>query len=258
MKQMIGNSGEIVTLYNNEVKKEVGTQDPEKFFLQQKFLNLNHLNFVPIRVTEWKKSYVMPYYKSSYFDYILSHSREENIKKFRELIEIIAKYSEPKGNKTVKIRDYLDKLETRVPYTFTHINEVITETEITFVHGDLTISNIMMEDDNFVFIDPRGTQESVYYDFGKLMQSFYMEYENLLNDEQQDLSIYEDFIKILHQETDYNTLMFYLAVHLIGAVPFFKKKNRPYTDSFLNTGLDIFRELGILCVKKNIWLKERQ
>ena len=246
-KKFIGNSGEIVKLYKNKAIKYIGTQSPDKFYLQQKFLHdCKHPNFIKISNIKWMQSYEMPYYKKSYLDFILKNDDKTNIKKFKELLDIVLKYGICKGHNTV-FKNYFDKLEKRVPYKF-DLNGCkfdLYNLE-NFVHGDLTISNILLDDeDNFVFIDTRGTLESIYYDWGKLMQSFVMKYESLLHGVNYDLSIYDKFVEIMFEELDHDHLYFYLAVHLLGAVPFFRKNNRSYTDLFLEKGLEIFDMLGI-------------
>ena len=116
-----------------------------------------------------------------------------------------------------------------------------------FVHGDLTVSNIL-HDKDFLFIDPRGTEEQNYYDYGKLMQSFVMEYEShIYNNHNKTYSKFcKEAEKVMYEWCDEYQLKFFLAVHLLGAVPFFELNERyELAGSFLKKGHELFDELEI-------------
>ena len=102
--------------------------------------------------------------------------------------------------------------------------------------------------DDFVFIDPRGTEEQDFYDYGKLMQSFVLEYESHIYNERN--SNYIQFCKaasdLMYERYNKSLLNFYLAVHLLGAVPFFEMNSRvELAKLFLDRGHKLFDELGI-------------
>ena len=64
----------------------------------------------------------------------------------------------------VDTQSYLDKLQLRTGYNYEGNLDAVSCWG--FVHGDLTISNILHNED-FIFIDPRGTEEQDYYDLWK-------------------------------------------------------------------------------------------
>lgn len=244
-KLLVGNSGDKVYLHDSYVIKEAGVY-PEKFKQQMEWLqNCNHPNFIkiePIGMTSYKmKKY------PTWYDKITSQTTNESLDQLNKLISIVNGFDG--YGKDVDTRSYLDKLELRTGYKYD--GKFDAASQWGFVHGDLTISNILYDND-FIFIDPRGTEEQDYYDFGKLMQSFVMKYEahiyNNWND--QYVKFCNEAEKIMYEWYDPYLLKFYLAVHLLGAVPFFELNERyELAGSFLKKGHEIFDELEIKYTK---------
>lgn len=238
---LIGNSGDKVYLYQDYVIKTAGVY-PEKFKQQMEWLhNCNHPNFIKIEPIEGF-SYKMKRY-STWYDKIISQKPTKSLDQLNKLISIINKF-EGYG-KDIDIRSYLDKLELRTGYRYD--GNFNAASRWGFVHGDLTISNILYDSD-FIFIDPRGTDEHDYYDFGKLMQSFVMKYEaHIYNNWNPNyIKFCEESERIMYEWYDPYLLKFYLAVHLLGAVPFFELNERyELASSFLTKGHKLFDELEI-------------
>ena len=236
-KTLIGNSGEIVTVQGMNVTKERGTNSREKFMEQMMLLSKGHKYFIPITVKEYGESYIMPYISETFYDNL-------SIKEVDNLLDICDNYRTTEYDKGMTVEHYLDIINERVFMLEDTelVNSGFTITPFrSFVHGDLTVSNILY-DDGPVFIDPKGTKEHFLYDAGKLLQSFEMDYEYLLSGSAKYPSEYKNAI---YDRYDRDELRFFLAVHLLRAVPYFKKNNRSYTDLFYDTGLKIMSELGI-------------
>ena len=169
-KVLVGNSGDRVYLHDNKVVKEAGVY-PIKFKQQMDWLaNCTHPNFIKIRPLS-DTSFEMDKYPT-WYDKICEQPLIKSIDQLDDLIHIVNDFD---GYGTdVDTRSYLDKLEGRTGYTYE--GNLDASSGWGFVHGDLTVSNILYDND-FIFIDPRGTEEQNYYDYGKLMQSFVMKYE---------------------------------------------------------------------------------
>jgi hypothetical protein len=208
-------------------------------------LNCNHPNFIQIEpIGEF--SYKMKKYPT-WYDQICDQPITKSVGQLEDLIQIINKF-EGYG-KDIDTRSYLDKLESRTGYHYE--GNIDGASRWGFVHGDLTISNILYDKD-FIFIDPRGTEEQDFYDFGKLMQSFVMEYEaHIYNNHNTKYSKFcKEAEKIMYEWYDEHLLKFYLAVHLLGAVPFFELNERyELAGSFLAKGHELFNELEIKYTK---------
>lgn len=248
--KLIWNSWEIVEKIWNKVIK---TWKWEAFNNQLSFLLQNNDDFIKIKKINDEK-YEMDFIKTRYIDFIKNNNLEDNIKKFNELIYKILNYSKENNWKN-NIKKYIDKLEQRTWIKFSNYEHIKLINDIWFVHWDLTVSNIMINDNNeIVFIDPKWTNESTYYDWWKLLQSFCMNYENVIENNNDKIPVYNDFKNILYEKFDEKLLDFYLAVHLIWAYPFFKSKNRPYTIDFLKKWLDLFTKLWIKYEMTNISL----
>ncbi len=240
-KILVGNSGDKVILENNVVLKSAGVY-PEKFKQQMDWLlNCNHPNFIDIKPTS-EISYEMKRYPT-WFDKIKQQSLGTSMDQLESLINIINNFDGYGAD--VNTREYLDKLEMRTGYKYEgNINAV---SSWGFVHGDLTISNIL-HDKDFIFIDPRGTEEQDYYDYGKLMQSFTMKYEGHIynNMDPNYVKFCDEAEKLMYEYHDEYLLKFYLAVHLLGAVPFFELNERyEMASTFLKKGHELFDELEI-------------
>jgi hypothetical protein len=240
-KLLIGNSGDKVYLHQDCVIKEAGVY-PEKFKQQMEWLqNCNHPNFIKIEPTGFL-SYKMKKYPT-WYDQIKYQPVTKSVDQLNDLLGIINNF-EGYG-KDVDVRSYLDKLELRTGYKYE--GNLNAASSWGFVHGDLTISNILY-DKNFIFIDPRGTEEQDYYDFGKLMQSFVMKYEaHIYNTATANYyNFCNEAEKIMYEWYDPYLLKFYLAVHLLGAVPFFELNERyELASAFLKKGHELFDELEI-------------
>lgn len=253
-KTLIGNSGDTVYVKKDFVYKEAGF-NVEKFKQQTKWLNeCTHPNFIAIHPVSETKFRMKKY--PTFYDYINEVSLSESLQKFEALLDIVDSF--PGEASDVKTEAYFSKLSERTGYTYSGDFSAVSNWG--FVHGDLTISNILIDRDpdlnhkqSFVFIDPRGTEEQNYYDYGKLMQSFEMYYELFINDEMDNLKYMEfcDRAKaIMYERYDQYQLEFFLAVHLLGAVPFFIKNERlELAKIFLNKGHQIFDNLNITYTK---------
>ena len=166
-KILIGNSGDKVYLHEDYVIKEAGVY-PEKFKQQMNWLlECYHPNFIQIEPIG-ELSYKMKKHLT-WYDQICEQPTTKSLSQLENLIEIINKFDG--YGKDINTRSYLDKLQSRTGYYYD--GNINGASNWGFVHGDLTISNILY-DNKFIFIDPRGTEEHDYYDFGKLMQSFLM------------------------------------------------------------------------------------
>ena len=220
-KILIGNSGDKVFLEGNKVIKEAGHY-PEKFKQQMEFLMCcDHPNFIDVKPLS-ETSYEMKRYPT-WYDKILQQPLTNSLDQLENLISIIGKFDSIGSD--VKTQDYFDKLQLRTGYTYEGTFDATSAWG--FVHGDLTVSNILHHKD-FLFIDPRGTEEQNYYDYGKLMQSFVMEYEShIYNNPNKKYSKFcKEAEKVMYEWCDEYQLKFFLAVHLLGAVPFFELSER--------------------------------
>tara|TARA_R110000803_G_scaffold63179_1_gene123745 strand:- start:335 stop:1081 length:747 start_codon:yes stop_codon:yes gene_type:complete len=244
-KILIGNSGDKVFLQGNKVIKEAGHY-PEKFKQQMDFLLCcDHPNFIDIKPIS-ETSYEMKRFPT-WYDKILEQPLVKSFNQLEDLIGIIGRFDNIGAN--VKTGDYFDKLQLRTGYTYE--GKFDATSSWGFVHGDLTVSN-MLYDKDFLFIDPRGTEEQDYYDYGKLMQSFVMEYESHIYNNPSKK--YSKFCKgaeeIMYEWCDEYQLKFFLAVHLLGAVPFFELNERyELAGRFLTKGHELFDELEIKYTK---------
>jgi hypothetical protein len=241
-KLLIGNSGDKVYLHKNFVIKEAGSFAPVKFKQQLEWLQqCNHPNFIKIESVGFN-SYTMKKHPT-WYDVIKSQNTSKSLDQLNNLISIINNFD---GYGTdINTRSYLDKLELRTGYKYE--GTFNASSNWGFVHGDLTISNILYDND-FIFIDPRGTDEQDYYDYGKLMQSFVMNYESHIYNEhnKQYFKFCSEAEKLMYEWYDPYLLKFYLAIHLLGAVPFFELNERyELAQLFLNKGHMIFNELEI-------------
>lgn len=252
-----GNSGDSVILSGDFVIKVSSVKNHTAFKRQMDFLlNKPHQSFISVEKIN-DNCYIMPYIHRTFFNFILDNKNdiEKCEHKFKELLQLVTSYSKT-NDKSVEIKSYLDKLEGRVEYIFDASKSTLNISDsFGFVHGDLTFSNVLLDDnDNFVLIDPRGSEEHTFYDFGKLAQSVKSYYELELYELNSDdvlKKIYNRLSIVLDDYVgDKELLNFYHAVHLIGAFPFFKANNRPYADAFLQQGFNIFNTLNIKIMEK--------
>jgi len=244
-KVLIGNSGDRVYLHDDKVVKEAGVY-PIKFKQQMDWLaNCTHPNFIKIRPLS-DTSFEMDKYPT-WYDKICEQPLIKSIDQLDNLIHIINDFDG--YGRDVDTRSYLDKLEGRTGYKYE--GNLDASSGWGFVHGDLTISNILYDKD-FIFIDPRGTEEQNYYDYGKLMQSFVMKYEAHIYNERNRkyLKFCKEAENIMYEWYDEYQLKFFLAVHLLGAVPFFELNERyELAGMFLKKGHELFDELEIKYTK---------
>jgi len=240
-KVLVGNSGDKVYLHDDKVLKEAGVY-PDKFKQQMEWLvNCDHPNFIKVnRISD--ELFEMKRFPT-WYEKICEQSLDKSLHQLDDLIKIINNFKTNACD--VKTRSYLDKLESRTGFKYE--GDLNASSSWGFVHGDLTISNILLDDD-FVFIDPRGTEEQDYYDFGKLMQSFVMKYESHIYNERNPnyINFCNEATKVMYEWYDEYQLKFFLAVHLLGAVPFFELNERyELAGIFLKKGHELFDELEI-------------
>jgi hypothetical protein len=240
-KILVGNSGDKVYLQDNLVIKEAGHY-PEKFKQQMNWLlDCTHPNFIKINPIS-ESSYEMDKHPT-WFDKICTQKVSTSILQLERLLSVVDNFDN--YGKDVDTQSYLDKLQMRTGYTYEGNLDAVSCWG--FVHGDLTISNILHNED-FIFIDPRGTEEQDYYDYGKLMQSFVMKYESHIynNKNTNYLNFCKEAEKLMYENYDEYQLKFFLAVHLLGAVPFFELNERyELAGMFLKKGHQLFDELEI-------------
>lgn len=242
-----GNSSDVVLKLNDDEVIKICGDDFERFNIQKNFL-LNTSNEKFIKVKDINRNcYTMKYYPLSFTDYIFND--ESFMDMFLKLLKE-TKLMHEKNCGKVEYDSYIIKLEGRVGTKFTKNYAPKNFANYWgFVHGDLTFSNILIDEYNdFVFIDPRGTEEANYYDYGKIMQSLYMYYEIRINNKYNTSymkSKYDRMASYMFGNYDEELLLFYLGVHLLGAVPFLTSKRRTYASDFLDSGLQIFNKLGI-------------
>lgn len=244
-KVLIGNSGDRVYLHDDKVVKEAGVY-PIKFKQQMDWLtNCTHPNFIKIKPIS-ETSFEMDRYPT-WYEKICNQPLIKSIDQLDKLIHIVNDFDGYGAD--VNTRSYLDKLESRTGYKYDGKFDAVSKWG--FVHGDLTVSNILYDKD-FVFIDPRGTEEQNYYDYGKLMQSFVMKYEAHIYNERNRkyLKFCKEAEVIMYEWYDEYQLKFFLAVHLLGAVPFFELNERyELAGMFLKKGHELFNELEIKYIK---------
>lgn len=244
-KLLIGNSGDKVYVNDDIVIKTAGLHR-DKFKQQADFLlNCDHPNFIDINKISDTEYHMSKH--PTFYDFICNSDTNESLYRLEELLDIIDDFESIGAD--VKTKTYLDKLEKRTGYKYE--GKFDASSSFGFVHGDLTISNILY-DDRFIFIDPRGTPEQDYYDYGKLMQSFVLNYEAHIYNEWNSnyLNFCKEAEKLMYERYDKYQLKFFLAVHLLGAVPFFELNERyEMAKLFLEKGHSLFKELGIKYTK---------
>ena len=200
-KILVGNSGDKVYLQDNLVIKEAGHY-PEKFKQQMDWLsNCDHPNFIKINPIS-EVSYEMDKHPT-WFDKICSQKVSTSLLQLERLLSIVDNFDH--YGRDVDTPSYLEKLQLRTGYTYEGNLDAVSCWG--FVHGDLTISNILHNED-FIFIDPRGTEEQDYYDYGKLMQSFVMKYESHIynnNNDDSYLDLNESIIDLSNNDI-YSTM----------------------------------------------------
>ena len=130
--------------------------------------------------------------------------------------------------------------------------ETLDKGNIGVIHGDPVLSNILKKNNNeLVFLDPRGSQGNKFtifgdinYDFAKVYQSLYG-YENIILDKKIDLKYLKDLrnhfeylLKSNRNLTDINSIKYLTSSLYISLVPFHDKK---YTTKFLNISSDLIK-----------------
>ena len=79
-------------------------------------------------------------------------------------------------------------------FDINHLSEVFSKSPVCDIHGDLTIENIICDEDSYYLIDPNtgNILECPYLDLGKLFQSLHGGYEFLMRI--REVSVYENRI----------------------------------------------------------------
>lgn len=92
-------------------------------------------------------------------------------------------------------------------FDINHLSEVFSESPICEIHGDLTIENIICDEDSYYLIDPNtgNILECPYLDLGKLFQSLHGGYEFLMR--VREVSVVENRINFTYMRSSaYDTL----------------------------------------------------
>lgn len=136
-------------------------------------------------------------------------------------------------------------------------------------HGDFTLQNILIDNNTFIVIDPRGEEyDSLYYDLSKLYQSCHSKYDLLYNGNYKCFYSVDDVninFKIINNVELFDKLFvlikeninkfynldenwdliarFYEASHLIAMTPFRYKENLEKTLLCYATGIKIMNEV---------------
>lgn len=86
-------------------------------------------------------------------------------------------------------------------FNINHLSEVFYESPICDIHGDLTIENIICDEDSYYLIDPNtgNILECPYLDLGKLFQSLHGGYEFLMR--VRDVSVSENRINFTYMRS---------------------------------------------------------
>jgi hypothetical protein len=251
MRKLKGFSNSTVYEHNGRVYKR---GDDVAFRRQMKYmLQGTHSATLRFPPAEWEDEgcYSIPYYERTYLDYLndVNIPFLDKVESFEALLEKVN--NQQTTRESVLIDNYLRKLETRVPVTFHNTNGV-WDLHYGEVHGDLTLANILIDNDNeFVFIDPRGTQEVLLYDFAKLKQSTHMLFEkHAFADFSKMKHLYEELDSVLTDKCEPRQLNFFLMVHLLGAVPFIRKRDKNLANQFFREGLKLADLLNLKYVMK--------
>jgi len=128
--------------------------------------------------------------------------------------------------------------------------ETLNKGSIGVIHGDPVLSNIMKKNNNeLVFLDPRGSQGNKFtifgdinYDFAKIYQSLYG-YENIILDKKIDFKYlkdlrehFENLLKSNRKSADINSIKYLTSSLYTSLVPFHDKK---YASKFLDISSDL-------------------
>ncbi len=145
----------------------------------------------------------------------------------------------------------------------------VSPTKMHRSHGDFTLQNILIDDSDFMIIDPRGEEyDSIYYDISKIYQSCHGKYDLLYDDNYVcDFSIKDNIInyKFIENVELYDQLFnlfklsiasnyelnegwdliarFFEASHLIAMAPFRYKENIEKTLICYCTGVKIMNDV---------------
>ena len=86
-------------------------------------------------------------------------------------------------------------------FDINHLSEVFSESPICEIHGDLTIENIICDEDSYYLIDPNtgNILECPYLDLGKLFQSLHGGYEFLMR--VREISVIENRINFTYMRS---------------------------------------------------------
>ena len=99
-----------------------------------------------------------------------------------------------------------------------HLSDVFSESPICDIHGDLTIENIICDEDSYYLIDPNtgNILECPYLDFGKLFQSLHGGYEFLMR--VREASVSDNRINFTYMRSSaYDVLYQHLRQYILDA-----------------------------------------
>ena len=237
---LIGNSRDKVYMKGGRVFKE---SKDASIMHQMNFLLENKDSFFIKIQKEIGFAYSMPYYKT-FVEWATVQPDWVIVDKFAEMVAVVS------GMESEIVKMDWEKYQLKVQDRFglyIDIPERLFGIDVKkgMFHGDFTLSNVLMNGDDFIFIDPRGTVEYDLFDYGKMMMSADLSYESLLYGKGIRKQVRLSMSKLLQMKADEDAVNLMYAMHLFSVVPFLFELHRPYVELFLARGYDIIDNLGL-------------